>query len=131
MALLSKLEILAANDLKFEDVDAPEWGGTVRIQAISGAARDSFEDSLFSGIGAARKQDLSNVRAKLVACVLVDENGNRIFTDADVMALGAKSASALGRCFDVAQRLNGMSSEIKAELGNVSDVALSDGSISA
>jgi hypothetical protein len=38
----------------------------------------------------------------------VDDKGNRLFTDADVKALGAKSSRALSRCVRAAQRLNGL-----------------------
>jgi hypothetical protein len=35
--LLTRAAILAA-DLLFEDVPVPEWGGTVRVWALSGCA---------------------------------------------------------------------------------------------
>lgn len=131
MTLLSKAEILAAADLKTEDVTVEEWGGTVRIKGLSGTGRDAFEESLFTGSGANRKQDLRNIRARLVAATLVDENGARLFSDQEVAELGAKSAAALGRCFDAAQRLNGMSPAVQAELGNDSEPAPSGDSTSA
>lgn len=118
MALLKKADILAASDLTTEDVNVPEWGGTVRVKGMSGTGRDAFEESLFTGTGADRKQDLRNIRAKLVAATLIDENGERMFEDSEVSELGAKSAAALARCFEVAQRLNGMNPAAKVEAGN-------------
>jgi hypothetical protein len=60
--------------------------------------------------------NLRNIRAKLVALTVVDEDGNRIFSDEDAEALGKKSAAALDRIFAVAQRLSGLRPEDVEEL---------------
>lgn len=104
---LSRASILAADDLKREEVDVPEWGGTVYIAAMTGAMRDAWEASLAPG----GKLDIGNIRARLVAYAAVDEAGARLFGDADAEALGRKSAAALDRCAKVAQRLNGLTGD--------------------
>ena len=109
MTLLTKSAILSADDLKTEDVEVPEWGGTVRVCAFSGRERDAFEASLVRGDGKDRKVDLTNMRARLVALTVVDETGQKLFTHDDVDLLGAKSGAALDRVFAVAQKLNGLS----------------------
>ena len=60
--------------------------------------------------------NLQNVRAKLLARCLCDEHGERLFNDAEVEALGAKSAAALDRVFKVAQTLNGIGEKEIEEL---------------
>ena len=51
MTLLSRDQILAVQDLKHEDVDVPEWGGSLIVRAPSGVgwaeymAADSPEDA--------------------------------------------------------------------------------------
>jgi hypothetical protein len=47
---------------------------------------------------------------------LVDENGEQLFQHEDTFPLGAKSAAALDRIFQVAQRLNGLREEDVNEL---------------
>jgi hypothetical protein len=131
MTLLTKSAILAADDLKTEDVDVPEWGGTVRVRAFSGRERDAFEASLVRGDGKDRKVDLTNMRARLVALTVVDESGQKVFTQDDVDLLGAKSGAALDRVFCVAQKLNGLSGADVEELTKNSSGAPSAGSISA
>jgi len=106
--ILTKDQILAAEDVKVEEVEVPEWGGVVLVRGMTGIERDEFESKLVVGEGPNAKVDTRNVRAKLVAFCVVDEEGNRIFSDADVELLGKKSAAALQRVFDVAQRLSGM-----------------------
>lgn len=114
--MLTKEQILAADDLETVSVDVPEWGGEVLVSVMSGTARDEYEQSLFKfqSDGVA-KQDLSNSRAKLLAVCLVDENGNRLFSSRDIVALGKKNTRALDRVYAVADQLNSVSAEEKLE----------------
>lgn len=105
---LTRDAILEANDLKTEIVSVPEWGGDVSVRSMTGQERDAFEQALVSERGPDASQNLSNIRARLVTLSAVDDNGNRLFTDADIVPLGRKSAAALDRVFTVAQRLNGI-----------------------
>ncbi len=116
MSLLSKTAILAANDLKSEDIEVPEWGGAVRVRSFTGRERDAFESSMVRGDGRDRKVDLTNMRARLVGLTVIDETGQRLFTDEEVDLLGAKSGAALDRVFAVAQKLNGLSGADVEEL---------------
>jgi hypothetical protein len=107
--LLSKENILAADDLPFRDVDVPEWGGTARVRTMTGGERDTFEASIYDTDGTGVKLNRSDFRAKLLSKVLVDESGARLFTDKEIVALSGKSAKAIQRLFDVAQEINGIS----------------------
>ena len=104
--MLTKDDILNANDQKTEVVSVPEWGGDVTIAIMSGYARDRFEASI---VGKNGNPNMQNVRAKLVAASIVDENGDLMFSDADIMKLGKKSSVALDRVFGAAQSLNKIS----------------------
>jgi hypothetical protein len=118
--ILGREAILAAPDIKTEQVAVPEWGGTVLVRGMTGAERDEYEATLVVGKGKNRDVNMRNARAKLVVRCLVDADGKRLFGDADVAALGKKSATALERVFDVARRLSGMSDEDLEELmGNL------------
>jgi hypothetical protein len=113
--LLTKDDILAAEDRATEVVDVPEWGGAVTIRALSGTERDRFETESVSygrtnqgGLQISGVQT-NNVRARLVALSVIDADGKRMFSDKDVLALGDKSAAALNRVFEAAQRLSRIS----------------------
>lgn len=114
--LLGRDAILQAQDLPTEDVAVPEWGGVCRVRALTGAERDSFEQSIVEQRGKSTKMNLRNIRAKLVALSVVDEEGKRVFSDGDAETLGKKSAAALERVFEVAQRLSGLRPEDVEEL---------------
>ena len=134
MSLLSKTAILAAQDLQTEDVEVPEWGGAVRVRSFTGRERDAFESSMVRGEGRNRKVDLTNMRARLVGLTVIDETGQRLFTDEEVDLLGAKSGAALDRVFAIAQKLNGLSGADVEELsknsnGVPSAVSISDSAL--
>ncbi len=111
MGYLNREAILGADDSEFDDVDMPEWGGTVRIKSITGTARDAFEASLREGKGKNADVNLRNLRARLISLCAVDEDGKRLFTKEDVGRLGAKNAKPLDRLFDACKNMIGMSEE--------------------
>jgi hypothetical protein len=114
--LLNRDAILQAQDLPQERVSVPEWSGEVIVRGLTGAERDQFEQSIVEQRGKNTRMNLRNIRGKLVALCVVDEEGNRIFRDEDADALGKKSAAALDRVFSVAQRLSGLRNEDVEEL---------------
>jgi len=77
MGILSKGSILAADDIKIKFVDVPEWGGKVGLRVISGTARDKFEACY-------TEKNMVNFRVKFLAASLCGEDGELLFTDADV-----------------------------------------------
>lgn len=120
MALLTREQILGVEDLGHEDVNVPEWGGVVRVGMLTGTERDAFEQVIVVRQGKKTHMNLDNIRARLVALCVVDGDGQRVFSETDVKALGRKSAVALNRVFEVAQRLNGLTDEDMEELaGNL------------
>ncbi len=132
MNYLSKTEILGAKDAQCEDVAVPEWGGVVRVKSLSGREKDVFEASLTitqrKGDKLVQTPNMANVRAKLVAASVVDENNVPVFTSEDIAELGNKSAAALDRIVDVAKRLSRFSAadlkELEAGLKNDQPAAL-------
>jgi hypothetical protein len=124
--VLTRDEILKAQDLRTEEVYVPEWGGTVIVKSLTGTERDLFEDSVISS----GRRDFKGVRARLAALSIVDENGKRLFTFEEAEKLGEKSARALDRVFAVAQRLSGFTRKDMEELEGKSSSGQSDASTS-
>jgi len=126
--ILTRDAILKAEDLPRELIEVPEWGGSLYIRALTGTERDAFEASVVEQRGKSTKMNLRNIRAKLVALTVVNEDGERLFSDADIKLLGGKSAAVLDRLFEVAQKLSGLRDEDVDELAKNSDDDLSEGS---
>jgi len=96
---LTKEQIIGANDLTKEEVDVPEWGGSVIVRTMTGTERDRFEATIIG-------KDQSNFRAALLSLCLIDDKGQRLFDNP--VELGKKSAAILDRLLGVANRLNGI-----------------------
>lgn len=111
MALLTRDQILEADDRRYDIVECPEWGGDVRLRSITGTQRDAFEQSLMQTNGADRKVNTRNARAKLIVLCAVDENNQPLFVGDDLAALGRKNAAPIDRLFDACRKLAGMSPE--------------------
>jgi hypothetical protein len=109
--ILTRDEILKAQDIDYEVVEVPEWGGEVRVRAMTAAERDAFEASILRQTKSGVQVEMVNLRARLCAMTIVDEDGKRIFSDSDVAELGKKSAAALQRVFDAAMRLSKFGNE--------------------
>jgi hypothetical protein len=122
--ILTAEEILQADDLPKELVEVPEWGGEVYVRTMTGLERDSWEGSIVKmkprRVNGRNIQEpeiiFANARAKLLAKVLCDESGKALFSEHQVDVLGGKSASALDKCFTVAQKLNHLTNEDVEEL---------------
>lgn len=115
---LSAEQILGADDLSYEDVSVPEWGGTVRVRELPGTERDKFESQFVGKDGASiRAEGLEGFRSRLAAAAIVDKDGKVLFRSAaETKRLGEKSAAALTRVCDVAVRLSKLSDEDVKEL---------------
>lgn len=125
MKYLSREDILNINDFETEEVEVPEWNGTVLVKSMTGQERDKFEASLYNFKGGTRKANPENIRAKLVALTVVDaESFEPIFTPADIELLGKKSVRALNRIFEVAQKLSGITDDDVEDLAKNSKTDL-------
>lgn len=104
--ILNRAQILAAQDVRTETVDVPDWGGSVLVKVMTGAEREALEQQWRDR---ARLGQLGqHQRALLVVATVVDEAGAPLFTPADVESLSQRSAVALDVVASVALRLNRM-----------------------
>jgi hypothetical protein len=109
MKILTRQDIVAAQDILTETVEVPEWDGAVIIKMMSGADRDRFENSMVVvGPDGKRIANMTNMKSKLVAMCAVDEKGNLLFGADEVDHLAAKSSAAIERLYEAAQKLNAL-----------------------
>lgn len=100
--------ILAAKDVATETVEVPEWGLSVIVRSLTGQARDELEARFTDDRGRMDRAKYPLFRAWFASQAIVDEEGARVFSDADIEALGQKSAKALQRIFDAASALSAL-----------------------
>lgn len=117
--MLTRDMILQAQDFEKEEVDIPEWGGSVFIRSMTVAASDVIQ-LLFIRLGGGelaanqngsiRDPDaLKGLKVAMVSRCLCDEKGELIFNDNEGRAiLETKSNVVMDRLYDVAMRINKM-----------------------
>lgn len=98
--VLNKEQILNAKDHVFEDIDVPEWGGSVRVRSLTAQEREEFEAEM--------SKSSVCIRAHLIARTLIDDDGNRIFETKDIVDLGKKNAVVMSKLFDASSRISGL-----------------------
>lgn len=114
--MLTRDEILNADDLKKEAVKVPEWGGELVVREMTGGQRDAYETSIMNASAEERSRV---IRARMAASCVIDSDGEPMFTVDDIDALSKKSAKALDRVFKVAAKLNALyESDVEEAEGN-------------
>lgn len=111
MALLDRSAILAAPDLPTEEVEVPEWGGSVRLRGLTQGALSTIRTTT----------DGASADAFMLAVLvpsLVDATNVPLF--GDPQELTGKSPEVLNRLFAIAARLNGFGKESSDTLGKTS-----------
>lgn len=106
MALLTAESILAAEDFVYDIVECPEWGGEVRVRSLSGAQRATLKKAVEAG------QD--NIDETICVMAIVDQDGNRIFTQQQIAALSKKNTSVISRIAVRVAEISGMRDRAKA-----------------
>jgi len=99
MKAFSRDEILKISDIKIQPVKA--WGGIVYVRGMTGQERDKFEAGVVKMHGDKQEINLTNVRAKLCALTICDEEGKRLFKDDEYTLLAEnqqRTAEDFHRC---------------------------------
>lgn len=130
-------KVLAAQDGAHEYVHVPEWEVTVKVVSLTGTDREKYQQAALQfGRGANGQPivtgyNMVNSSARLVSLSVRDEDGERVFSEADVLALGDKNPVALDRIVEVARRLSGLTTEAveAAKAGFATDPSDSSGSV--
>lgn len=120
MPLLSKHDILAVDDRPTEIVAVPEWGGAVRIQALSAWDQSEYQSRMVKIKSDAKGKvetsiDQRGADVLLVAFAVIDADGNRMF---DGEELRGRSYRAIKRIADRARVLSGMDIDLEEAEGN-------------
>lgn len=85
-----------------------EGVGTFYLKGMTAQDRDAWEMSILGKDGQPDYSKLDNMRAKLVARTLVNQDGKRIFDNAGAAKLGNLPAVIVNALYEKAQDINGM-----------------------
>lgn len=132
MPCLTRSGLLGLQDLPIEKVILNDAGDFVYVKALTASQRDEWENygsQVRETNG--NPKDISGLIAAMVCLATVDENGNRIFTDADIPEIQKKSARVVGKIFDAAKRLSGIGADDERAILKNSGATPGEGSPSA
>lgn len=119
---LSRTDILAYKDLRREPVWIPEWDGHVYVRMLTAKERDEIQAIWNKGTDEEKDTILPEFRYTVIRMTAVDEEGDPLFTKADVEELEKKSAVALERILDAALAISKMKRDsLEKEVGNSSE----------
>lgn len=104
--MLTREQILAAKECAVEIVAVPEWGGEVGMRRMSCREAEAFQDWLNTRQTDGGTIHMMDLRATLLSKVLCDAAGQRLFSEEDIEALGAKSNDVMHRLFIKAKAVN-------------------------
>lgn len=106
MGLLTAEAILSA-EWPSETVSCPEWGGAIRVRAMSAADFSAFHAKFYDEEGKAKPEYQGKMIAAWVLACAVDEGNQRLFTEEQLEQLAGAFQVPLYRCFEAARRVNG------------------------
>jgi len=124
--MLSREEILAADDLPREPVPVPEWGGDIWVSMVPAGDMQAYA----RWYGEAKEAgDTSQSEARIVVMCACDRAGAALFDPDDVPAVAAKNPEVIRRLAAAALRVNDATDKAGEELeGNLDGVPSADSS---
>lgn len=141
MTLLNRDQVLGADDLNTEDVECSEWGGVMRVRALTSKERGQLErmfSSAKTGDGAINMgkdkdpnaPNWGNWRAWIIAKAAVDENNKPVFAVTDIERLGERSSAPIDRVSSAVMRISGLNKKDQEEMEKNSEGTTTDDSLS-
>ena len=114
MGYLTREQIIQAHDLKTVEVACPEWADgddvSVLVRQPSAGVMEEMGLRVIDYQRTTGTESVSpEIRTWFVSRVVVDADGKRLFTDADVELLRDKSLAPIQRIFEAGQELGGLS----------------------
>lgn len=121
---LDKNQILGFSDIKTKEIRVPIWDDTVWIRQLTRGQQDALQKRQVSRLNVKKKGSMSNLEPDFALSVfghdawifaqgVVDENGKRLFTDAEVEKLNEKNGEAIGFVAAEIIKFSGMQEDIE------------------
>lgn len=102
---LDRAAILAKkNSLPRQEVQIPEWEGSVWVRSLTVGERDQIDSEFNAARNKGKTPD--NLRARMIIKGCCDEQGQALFTEADLAEINKLPATVLEKIFDSILRIN-------------------------
>ena len=101
--LVGREAFMKPAERRYQTVDISGFG-TVRIQSLNEKEWAEFEMSAVASKGGIIRKRVEDARRRLIALCVVDGDGNRLLSNADVPSLENLDGSVAAHLFDVCQK---------------------------
>ncbi len=118
---LSREQLLKPAAVPVEVVTVPEFDGTVSIKGMTARQRSKFEEQFTTAAGNPNRKRRAQMRERLIVACCVDDDGQPLFTEEDVPAIGDMPAVVIEPLVDACQRVVGFTSADVESLTGKSD----------
>ena len=105
---LSREAILKVDDLKREEMEIPEWGGTIMVRSLKGSERDKWAKEAIDDKGKPKE----NINALLIYYACEEPR----FEREDIDTLREKNVAVVERIVNKIMSLSGISAEAVEEI---------------
>lgn len=112
-AELSREQILSVTDLRRETLAIPEWGGDIIVRGMAAFERDKILTAIDPS-----KSTMTDSQLKATLCFqcVINLQGQRVFTEADIDILQTKNPQVLDK---IANRILGLSGVGEAAVASI------------
>ena len=107
MNLTTKEQFFKRAQRRYTTVNIAETGDNFRVQSLTEKEKSDYEATMMSKAGAISRDRLQDAYRRLFVLVVVDEAGNRMFSDDDLAALENVDSLVVARVFQVAHAFCG------------------------
>lgn len=114
--VLSREDIVRADDSSYNEVFVKEWGGYVRVYVISAKDRLEFEGKYTKKESGSINFEHKEAPLDLLSCSLRSANGMPLFSKEDLNMLGDKNGKVVNLLFNEALKLNWMTQESQEQV---------------
>ncbi len=110
---LSREQILSVTDLRRETLAIPEWGGEIIVRGMAAYERDKILTAIDPS-----KSTMTDSQLKATLCFqcVINSQGQRVFTEADIDILQTKNPQVLDK---IANRILGLSGVGEAAVASI------------
>jgi ssDNA-binding replication factor A large subunit len=123
-------ELLKPRKQRFEPFEA--FGKQLSIRVLSAREYDLYDGQRLEVHGTREvKFNYDNIRARLVVLVLGDAEGNRVFKDGDVKAVGELPCDEVDRIYEAGLRVNLLNKQAEETIRKNSETARNGDSTSS
>lgn len=84
MSVASRADFLAPAKRRYKNIPLPASGLTARIQSLMEGEKEAYESAIYTKGREIARDKFENSRRRLIVLCLVDEDGQRTLSDADL-----------------------------------------------